>query len=581
MASLDWWIVGLSCLLVFAVGLWFARRATRGGLESYFAGDRDLPWWAIAISSTATYQSGSCAFVMFVLTLGLVGNWLWWASWIIWMPLVAVLWARVWQRAGVVSVAELISLRYSGTPALITRKLFAVYSGLVMGVLVIAYITGFFVQTIEPIAHMPSWMILLLFGGITVVYTMFGGLLGVVYTDVTQFIIMVLASVAFLLLAIPQHGGWAQIIDRIHTVRPDALQTLPPTSGLPMLTVLLLSLQGFFNVSDGTTAQRFLAARSEAHAVGGQLANAFLSLCIRVLPLIGLGVIGASLFWTLDLAKDVGPAPAGMAMIEKPVYVWGELIKHTALPLGFVGILVAAEVAAYMSTLSSWINYSSGMMVNDILPAQKLTPRRKIQLSRVTTLVIFAFASLVTIFFVDDMGEWFNFINATIGIFALTVGVLRFAWWRFNAWGEMAALVLSLPMSVLIWFVLGYKDQPLWQSLSILLGSGTFTLVTITLLTPPEPMETLRAFYARCRPPGFWGPVAATFPQEERSRHSGSALLVDGVLGIGACFGLVLFTNAIFVTKWIEIGGGLALFLCLGGWLLQRSLKGSQRKADA
>ena len=119
----DWLVVAASCGLVFTVGLLFARRSSKKGAAGYFAGDRDVPWWAIGLSNTATYSSGTGAFVMLVLVFGISGNWLWWTSWIVWMPLVAIVWARMWRRMQIVTTAELISLRYGGAPALVARKI--------------------------------------------------------------------------------------------------------------------------------------------------------------------------------------------------------------------------------------------------------------------------------------------------------------------------------------------------------------------------------------------------------------------------------------------------------------------------
>src|SRR5512139_1471525 len=125
MSKTDWLVVAASCVLVFLVGIWFSRRSSKKGAEGYFTGNRDVPWWAIGLSNTATYQSGNGGFVMLVLAFGIAGNWLWWASWIFWMPLVAIIWARMWRRMGIVTTAELITLRYGGRPARIARRVYA------------------------------------------------------------------------------------------------------------------------------------------------------------------------------------------------------------------------------------------------------------------------------------------------------------------------------------------------------------------------------------------------------------------------------------------------------------------------
>lgn len=579
MNTLDWMVVAASCGLVFVVGLWFARKSSQTGAAGYFAGDRDVPWWAIALSNTATYSSGTGAFVMLVLVFGLAGNWLWWASWIVWMPLVAVVWARLWRRMQIVTTAELISLRYGGKPALVARKIYAFVCCFGFAVLIIAYITGFFAKTLAPLCPLTTGQILLIFGGITVIYTMFGGLLGVVYSDVVQFAIMMIGGVVFLGLAVAHHGGWNEIIQRVNTIRPGGLVQTPPAPGIDVLTLIVLFLQGWFfagspTAGEGMTAQRFMAARDERHAVGGQLFNTFLALSFRTLPLIGLGIVAMALYWAADLEKKFGAAPAGTTMLPDPAHAWGELIKSSKLPHGFIGLLVAAELAAFMSTLSSLINWGGSFVVNDLMPARLMKgEKHQIWVSRLTSLALFIFAAVITNLFVDDMVSWFLFINSAMVIFLLPLAWFRFFWWRFNVWGELAAVVLGLPISIIVWFVLDFQHKDLWQGLGLLFGLSIVVLVVVTLLTPAESKETLKAFYARCRPPGYWKPIRDEVVMPATGEPTAGQMLVDSLLGIVAALGLVLATNAMFVGDWTRFGGSTAVCAVTGIWLLRRVLR--------
>jgi solute:Na+ symporter, SSS family len=591
MHTVDWLVVAAACCSVFMVGLLFARRSSEKGAEGYFTGNRDVPWWAIGLANTATYSSGTGGFVMLVLVFGLAGNWLWWASWIIWMPLVAIVWARMWRRMQIVTTAELISLRYGGRPAALARKVYAFVCCFGFAVLIISYITGFFAKTIAPLCPLTTWQILLLFGGVTVLYTMFGGLLGVVYADVALFAIMISGCSLLLIQAVPQHGGWGHILERVAAIRPEALIQTPPTyppdskNGVGVLTLIVLVLQGFFfagspTAGEGMTAQRFMSARNEGHAIGGQLFNAFLALSFRTIPLIGLGIIALSLFWTSDLVRAKGAAPAGVMLLDDPVHAWGELIKGCKLPAGFVGLLVAAEAAAYMSALSSLINWGSSFVVNDLMPTQG-SHRRQIWVSRITTLGLFALASVVTIRFVDNMVSWFMFINLAMVIFLLPLAWFRFFWWRFNVWGELSAVALGLPLSILVWFGLHFDQKPMWQGLGLLFGLSFVVLTVVTLLTPPESAETLKRFYARCRPPGFWGPIRGQVSISVTGEPSTGRLVGDCAIGIFACLGLVLATNAVFVQDWWRFGAGAAVAAGLGGWLVARTLQKTSAPAAA
>ncbi len=587
MSRADWIVVAFLCLISLAVGLVFTRRASRTGASGYFVGNRSLPWWAIGLSNTATYQSGNGGFVMLVLVFGLSGNWMWWASWVIWMPLVALLWAPMWRRMQIMTTAELITLRYGGKPALFARKVYA-FLLFCFAVIIVSYITGFFAKTVAPLMPLRESQILILFGGVTAIYTIFGGLLGVVFTDVIQFFILFIGNLIFLFLAISQHGGWSAITARVVLNRPQAMQQFPPTELIPVMTVVMLVIQGLFfagspTAGEGMTAQRFMSAKNERHAMGGQLFNAFLALSLRTIPLIGLGVICLSLFWTRDLINQAGAVPAGFKLLEDPAYAWGELINLSRLPAGFVGVLVAAEAAAFMSTLSALINWGSSFVINDFYKPLRPTasPRSQVLVSRLTTLCLFLLAALVAVFFVEGMVSWFLFINSVMVIFILPLAWFRFFWWRFNVWGELAAIVLGLPLSILFWFVLGFQHKPFWQSTGLLFLMSILLLVVIVLATPPESDETLVRFYERCRPPGLWKRIRQLATPNSEPRSSLSHLATSSLLGIMSCLGLVVMTNSLFSGQWLLCGAGALSFGLFGYALLRRMFPGSFSPASS
>jgi SSS family solute:Na+ symporter len=585
MGWFDWLIVAAVVIVSMIAGIGVVRLSSRNGAVSYFTGDRDLPWWAIAISNTATYQSGSGAFVMLVMAYGLAANWLWWSSWVMWMPLVAIIWAPMWRRMRIMTTAELITLRYGGRPAAVARKIYAVVCCFGFSVLLIGYITGFFAKTIAPLVQMSELQILLLFGGTTAVYTMFGGLIGVVVTEIIHFVILMVCSTIFMFVAISQHGGWEHILARIALVRPEALvQTPPIVSSTPdnsigLLTILVLALQGIFfagspTAGEGSTAQRFMAARSERHAIAGQLFNCFLALCLRILPLVGIGLVALSIFWPASLAAK-GPVPEGMIVLKEPVSAWAEVIKRCHLPPGLIGLLIAVEVAAYTSTLSALINWGGSFVMNDLYRPlhQNATAEQEILISRLTTIALFAAAGAVAILFVKQMLGWFMFINSAMVIFLLPLSFFRFFWWRFNVWGELSAVVLGLPLSIFVWFVLDFQNtatHPMWQGLGLLFGLSFLVLIIVSLVTPAESEETLRTFYERCRPPGFWGPIRAVASLSPINLPTGRAMIFNSALGVVACVGLVLATNAVFVRDWLRLAISLGAAGLGAAWLLCR-----------
>lgn len=590
----DWTVVVLVVVLSIVAGMAAIRFASRHGAVSYFASDRNLPWWAIAISNTATYQSGSGAFIMLVFIYGLAGNWLWWASWVMWMPMVAIIWAPMWRRMQITTTAELLTLRYGGTPATVARRLYAVVCCFGFSVLLIGYITGFFAKTIAPIVDMSETQILLIFGGTTALYTMFGGLMGVVVTEVIHFAILMVGSTVFMFLAAAQHGGWSAVLARIAAARPEALKSLPPVetaspaNSIELTTIAILVVQGLFfagspTAGEGSTAQRFMAARSEGHAMAGQLLNCFLALSLRVLPLIGMSLVALSLFWPASLAA-VQPPPAGMTVLDDPVHAWAELVRSCQLPLGLLGLLLAVEVAAYTSTLSALINWGGSFVVNDIYRplAPQASVRQEVWVSRITTLLLFVAASVVALLYVNQMVGWFMFINSAMVIFLLPLSFLRFFWWRFNVWGELAAIVLGLPISIFVWFVLDFQNtevHPMWHGLGLLFGMSVVILMAVTLATPAESPETLARFYQRCRPPGWWRPVRDRLGAAAGPLVSTRNLLLDSALGIAACVALVVATNAVFVCSWSVAALSVAAALLLSATLVVRVVRGSSTSA--
>ncbi len=581
MVLADWIVVVFLCGLSLTVGLFFTKSAGKKGEEGYFTANRSLPWWAVGLSNSATYQSGGGGFVMLILAFGLAGNWVWWSSWIMWMPLVAIIWAPMWRRMNIITTAELISLRYSGKPAFVARKVYALIM-FAIAVLVIGYITGFFAKTIAPLVPLNELQILLIFGGVTALYSMFGGLSGVVFVDVVQFGFLMLGSFVLLFFAIPQLGGWGNIISSAEAVRPLALQQFPPVPGVDIYSVAVFVIIGLFfagspTAGEGMTAQRFMAAKNERHAIGGQLFNAFIALSFRLLPLIAMGIMALGLFWTKDLIDSVGPMPEGFVMLDDPVFAWGELIKHLHLPPGFVGLLVAIEAAAFMSTLSSLINWGGSFLINDYFREFRpnASAREEVLASRIATILLFLFASIIAVFFVEGLVGWFMFINSVMVSFLLPLAFYRFFWERFNVWGELTATILSLPLSILIWFVLGFQHRPYWQALGFLFLSSAVILWLASILTKPEPAETLVRFYERCRPPGLWKKTRELASESTVKLRPFRELVIDSILGIFACFSLTVATSALFVGAWVMFGTAIAGMALFGASLVYRYRPGS------
>jgi SSS family solute:Na+ symporter len=570
--TFDWVVVGLYLLFMLVIGLYFMRRASRS-LADYFVSGRDMPWWIIALSAVATYTDAGLAPAVTMLTYqgGLLGNAVWWIPYVIWMPLGAVLWSKYWRRLGTVTSAELLGIRYGGKVATIYRGVYAVFMTAFVVVLM-GYVSGWLGAALGPILGWEPINLILFSGIITAVYTVTSGLYGVAYTDAYQFGIFLIGNLILIPIVLAGVGGMDQVYQAIETTRGASASSffnvIPPATGLDSLTILAFVVQGLFFAAsptggEGFTAQRFMAARNEFHAQVGQLFNTLLTLIIRVVPFLFLGMIAAALY---------APSTVG-----EPGEIWARMVREYA-PTGLMGLLVAGIFAAYMSTISTLMNWGASYIVNDLYKPFVRTgesEKHYVRIGRIGSVLIFALSLAVAYYYVQGLRAWFLFINSVVFAFILPLSWLRFFWWRLNIYGEAAALIIGLPLGYIVWFPLGFSNEashPFWQGFLLLFGLGLLVIVVVSLLTPPERIETLREFYRRCRPPGFWKPVVHEFGVEERRaiRQDTVTDLIDCVLGIVFCTASILAVISPLGRHWMIFAGALLIGALSGGLFIAR-----------
>ena len=574
MRSLDWVVVALYFLFMLVVGLYFMRRASRS-MADYFVSGRDLPWWVIALSAVATYTDAGLAPAVTMLTYqgGLLGNAVWWIPYVVWMPLGAVLWSKYWRRLGTVTSAELLNVRYSGRVAYWYRGVYAIFMSFGFIVVLMGYVSGWLGAALGPILGWEPISLILFSAFVTAAYTVASGLSGVAYTDAYQFGIFLIGNIILVPIVLSGAGGLDHVYQTIETTRAAAgsesfFRVIPPAQGLGGLTVLAFVVQGLFFAAsptggEGFTAQRFMAARNEFHAQVGQLFNAILTLIVRVVPFLFLGMIAAALY-----------APGSVA---EPGEIWARIV-HAYAPVGLLGLLVAGIFAAYMSTVSTLMNWGASYVVNDFYKPFVRTnesERHYVWVGRLGSILIFSLSLFVAYFFVEGLRAWFLFINSVVFAFILPLSWLRFFWWRLNIYGEAAALIVGLPLSYVVWFPLGFSNDqahPFWQGFLLLFVSGFVTIVLVTFLTPPERIETLREFYRRCRPPGFWGPVVREFGNAEREqiRKETRTDVIDCVLGIVFCTAAIEVVISMLGRHWLLMFVFLVAALLGGGLFITR-----------
>jgi SSS family solute:Na+ symporter len=565
MTFLDWAILAIYCTGILALALYFRSRASRG-LEEFFVAGRNLPWWVIGFADVAGYTGGGQGFVMVVFLSGFAGLWLMaWVSWVIWIPLVAILWAPMWRRLGVVTTGEFIEKRYAGRSAAIYRNVYAVYACCVWGLTAIAYGAAWMAATTSPILGWTPSHVLLVFGAVTITYSLIAGLFAVAYNDVFQFLILIGGNLALGWLLAAKAGGIHQVWNAIAASRGEHFLRAIPTGGsLTTVSLIALCIQGLFFAGspfagEGWTAQRFMAARNEWHAIVGQIANGVLALAVRLIPFILIAIAAAALF------------PA--SQVSVPAALWGELVRRYAPP-GLFGLLLVSSLAGYMAAISSIGNWAASYVVNDVYKRSvrpQASQKELVLISRIASGLLLALAFVWGgMIQPQQLERWILFINSSLIVFSLPLAWLKWFWWRMNVVGDMVGILGGFPAGYVVWFgsdaVLSANIRswlaswtghnwnglvpafgnlaryPFWAGFGILFALGWFCILTATLLTRPEPLHILQRFYLTARPIGWWTPVRRTLKghSDPAARNELRHDLVACGLGIFFYFSLTL-----------------------------------------
>lgn len=565
MHSLDWIILVIYCLGIVGLALHFRKRASRG-IEEFFVAGRNLPWWVIGFADVAGYTGGGQGFVMVIFLSGFAGLWLMaWVSWVIWMPLVAIIWAPMWRRLGVVTTGEFIEKRYAGRRAAAYRSMYAVYACCVWGLTSIAYGAAWMAATTSPVLGWSGRRVLLVFGFFTILYSLIAGLFAVAYNDVLQFVILMGGNLALGWVLIGHGGGIQHVWATLAGSRGSQfLSPFPMGSSLSAASLVALCIQGLFFAGspfagEGWTAQRFMAARNEWHAVVGQICNGVLALVIRLVPFILIALGAAALY--------------PVSSVAAPAALWGHLVSEYASP-GLFGFLLVSSLAGYMAAISSIGNWAASYLVNDIY-RRSLRPRGSqaefVWASRIVSGILLALA-FVWGASIDpkQLENWILFINSSLIIFSLPLAWLKWFWWRTNAVGDMVGVLGGFPVGYIVWFgsdavlprslrvwfhattgrtvdglipAFSNLDRyPFWKGFGVLFILGWLCILTATLLTRPEPMNILQEFYLRAKPPGIWSPVrrALAVSGYELPKYELPPNLVSAGLGILCYFSLTV-----------------------------------------
>jgi SSS family solute:Na+ symporter len=539
MSVLDWSVVAAYLLGSLALGLYVARRGARNMAE-FFVGGRAIPWWLAATSMAATtfnvdtplYVAGRVA------QAGVAGNWEWW-SFAFAHVLLAVLLAKLWRRAGIVTDMELTELRYGGRPAAVLRGVRAFLLAVPLNCIGIGYgmlgmrkvVVG--MGLLDGLPDLPGdsrlWAILPIVL-ITLIYTAASGLWGVVATDFLQYILAMVGAVAVMLYALHDVGGLGTMVDRLRAEGQGnrlALTPLGPDALVPMSTFLgYIGIQWWaFRNSDGggMFVQRLSSTANEKEAEKAATAFNVLNYVVRTWPWV---LVGLAALLVLPGLKD--PELAYPLM----------MVKY--LPSGLLGLVFASLLAAFMSTVSTQVNWGASYLVHDIYGrfTGQTDDGKLLRAARWASILITLLAATLS-FFMDSVGTVFRFL-ILIGNGPGLVLLLRWFWWRVNAWAEISAMIAGLLLA-LATFLPALAGLTFGQRLLLTAFGSLAVWLPVMLLTPPEPAATLDAFYARVRPAGAWGPVRARVglpPLDNLARDARRWLLwvtiiLGGTLAIG------------------------------------------------
>ena len=616
---LDWSAILGYLAITLLLGLYFRRRSGNT-TEDYFVSGRNVSWWLAGTSMVATTFAADTPLLVagLVYTQGIAGNWLWWAFLLSGMMTV-FLFARLWRRSGLMTDVQFAEMRYAGKPAAFLRGFRAVYLGLMMNCLILGWVTkamiGIVGTTLGP--EMQGWRLLTwisnaltsVFGPVfsgtdgraliicifflipfTGIYVSLGGLWGVLWTDLFQFILKMAIVIGVAYCAVAATGGMGAMISKLRALQAgngasDPLAFLPDFSRgfasealwtLPVITfVVYLGLQwwafwypGAEPGGGGYVAQRIFSARDERQGLYSVLWFNIAHYALRPWPWILTGLAAIVLYPGLK-----NPESSYMIIVNEHV------------PHAFRGIILAGFLAAFMSTIATQLNWGTSYLVEDFyrrFMKRDGSERHYVHVSQVVTLLLVAATGYVSAHLVSIRSGWQVVLQ--LGAGTGSVYLLRWYWWRINAWSEISAMTTALGVAVAL------NWQGLWMSLlnrpDFFTGSGTVifaktalttTLATslvwilVTFATAPEPNEILISFYRKVRPDVTgWGPIAALAPEIVRTHDLGRNLwcwILGTVMVYGALFGV-----GKLLLRHYGLGMGLVIVSALAAWQMTREL---------
>ena len=579
---LDWLAIGLYFAANIGIGLYYRSRAT-SSTEEFFVGGRNVSWWLAGTSMVATTFAADTPLAVtgLVASYGIAGNWLWWSMLMSGM-LTVFFYARLWRRAGVTTDVEFAEMRYSGKPAAFLRGFRALYLGLPINCIIMGWVNLAMVKILIIIFGVTKVEALGLVLGIMLVTSMIStlsGLWGVLIMDLFQFVLKMGMVIVLAVYAVRAVGGMDALKERLLALDAErvgagghgSILSFTPDVGsawMPMITFFVYIAVNWWATwypgaepgGGGYIAQRIFSAKDEKHSLLATLWFNVAHYAIRPWPWVLTALASLVLYPTLQ---------------DKETGFIKTIVDPNVFPAALRGVMIAAFAAAYMSTIGTQLNWGASYLVNDFYKRFLVKDRDEkhyVRMSQVATVLIMAVSSVVTYYQDSVAGAWKLLI--ALGAGTGSVFILRWFWWRINAWSEVSAMAASFVTSLTLQF--GFhlnSDDPREFAYTVLITVACSTVVwlSVTFLTPPENRETLLAFYRRVRPSAaMWGPIAKE-AKDVTPTHDGLFNLMNWAAGCAFVY-LTLFGVGKIIFGEPLLGGGLLVLAALAATLIYSDL---------
>lgn len=584
-SPIDWAIIIGYILFALGLGIYFSKRAGKN-ISEFFISGRNLPWWLAGTSMVATTFASDTplAVTEIVVKDGISGNWLWWNAVLSGM-LATFLFSRLWRRSEIITDVEFTELRYSGPSASFLRGFRALYIGLPINCITMGWVILAMQKIVVITFALPDTTytkILVVLGCLIIagIYCALSGFWGVVMTDLVQFGMAMIGSFSLAIIAITKIGGIGALKNKLvenYGVEHNILDFNPDFSTGKMAIItfgVYLGMQWWAsNGVDGSgyIAQRMFAAKNERHTLLATLWFNIAHYTLRPWPWILVALVAMVVYPGIGDPNHIDPT------LHDPAagYV---MLMLDYLPVGLLGLMLTAFLAAFMSTIDTHLNWGASYLVNDFYKrfiAPEESPEHYVTISRISIILIMVFAGITSLFMDSIAGAWKFLIalNAGIGL----VQILRWYWWRINAWSEISAMVAALVASICVFTIPATKDQFALQML-IIVPFSTIVWLVVTFITQPISTETLIGYFKKVRPSKLgWNRII----EEINKSDEGSTIdtefttktppIINWIVGVIFIYSLLFgigkfilgFTNIGLLYLFIAIISGFIMYLNL------------------